>query len=169
MKDSPFLILLCLFLILSSCAKHAFFPWLLIENKNGDFGYVNQSGDTVIALGKYAFCYSDTFKTYGVVFHKKEGIVAIDRKEKILFKVFSYDNGPDYPSEGLFRIISDGNIGYANLNGDIVIEPKYSCAYPFNDGKAKVSLECTDVSSGEHLKWESKSWKYIDKGGNIIR
>ena len=51
-------------------------------------------------------------------------VVAIDRNERILFEAYLFDNGPDYTSEGLFRIIHDGKIGFANENGEVVIAPR---------------------------------------------
>ena len=67
-------------------------------------GYINLKGDTVIALGKYFYCYTDTLKKFAIVLKKGDGCIAIDRNENKLFEVFWYDNGPDYISEGLFRI-----------------------------------------------------------------
>ena len=42
--------------------------------------------------------------------------VIMDSKKKVLYEIFPYDNGPDYPSEGLFRIVQNGKIGYAHEN-----------------------------------------------------
>lgn len=40
-------------------------------------------------------------------------IRCIDHCGKFLFYVFPYDNGPDYPSDGLIRIVDEiGLIGY---------------------------------------------------------
>ena len=147
----------------------------LIKVFNGDFdeigvesGYVNISGDTIIALGKYFYCYTDTLKDFAIVLKKDGSCVAIDKNDRELFNVFWVDNGPDYIREGLFRIIKNGKIGYANTKGEIVIEPQYDCAFPFKKGKAKVSYSCRTIMSGEHKKWESLHWFYIDKKGRKI-
>ena len=155
-------------LALLSCSSKKIQSWILIEDDNGKYGYVNDEGDTVINPGKYSFCFSDTFLLMGIVYHDDKGMVAINREEEILFKVFPYDNGPDYPSEGLFRILEGKKIGYANLDGEIIIKPQFICAFPFENGKAKVSLDCVINQSGEHSNWSGGTWFYIDKEGNII-
>lgn len=138
------------------------------DEEETEFGYKTPEGDTVIPLGKYDMCFTDTFKTFAIVANKS-GFVAIDRNEKVLYQVFNYDNGPDYPSNGLFRIIENGKIGYADeATGKIVIKAQYPCAWPFENGKAQVSTTCTQTPEGEHTKWESDTWIYIDeKGGKV--
>ncbi len=128
-------------------------------------GYVNLIGDTVIPIGKYQYCYTDTLKNYAIVLKKGGGCIAIDKNENVLFEVFWYDNGPDYLAEGLFRIKKNGKIGYANKMGKIIIEPQFDCAFPFKNGKAKVSNKCNTIPDGEHLRWESDNWYFIDKNG----
>lgn len=155
-------------LFLLSCGSRSMGPLILVENKNGEQGYVNQQGDTVISAGKYQLCYSDTFNTIAFVHHTSKGLVAITRDEEVLFHVFPYDNGPDYPSEGLFRIIENDKIGYANMEGRVVIKPKYPCAYPFENGRAKVAYDCKSIQDGEHSRWESEEWFYIDKTGKVF-
>jgi len=90
------------------------------------YGYKNQLGDTVIKAGKYSFCFTDTFRTFAIVAIPENGFVAIDRKENILYEIFSVDNGTDYEKEGLFRMIRNKKIGYASaVTGKIVIQPKF--------------------------------------------
>ena len=84
---------------------------------------------------------------------------------------FQYDNGDDYVSEGLYRIVDrKGRIGYADETGKTVIRPRFAFGYPFEGGKAKVtdSGERKEVagSGSEHWYWESDDWYYIDKQGN---
>lgn len=93
--------------------------------------YVNQAGDTVIPFGKYYYCFTDTFRDFAMMIDHEKGCVGIDRDENILYKIHWYDNGPDYIVNGLFRIIKDGKFGFANRKGEIIIEPKYECAFPF--------------------------------------
>jgi hypothetical protein len=92
--------------------------------------------------------------------------VVVDEQKTVLYDVFLYDNGPDAPADGLYRIIKDGKIGYADATTNaIVIEPQYDCAYPFENGKAKVSTDCKTVKDGEYDVWESEAWQFIDKKG----
>lgn len=96
------------------------------------------------------------------------GFAAIDEKGNFLFEVFPYDNGPDYPSEGLIRIRENGMIGYANLEGNIVIQPRFECAYPFQNGVARFCEEGTLVREGEYDTWKEARWGTIDKAGKVI-
>jgi hypothetical protein len=132
------------------------------------YGYVNYRGDTVIPFHRYDICYTDTIRNFGIVYKFPYGYIGIDKAENYLFTVFPFDNGPDEPSEGLFRIMENGMIGYADLNGNIVIKPQFDCALPFEDGKAEVSNYCYNYFDGEHGYWESDNWFYIDKKGNKL-
>ena len=70
--------------------------------------------------------------------------------------------------EGLFRIVDkEGQVGFADTLGNVIIKPQFKFAYPFKDCKAKVTLkgERKDVpeSDGEKYYWESDEWFYIDR------
>lgn len=94
--------------------------------------------------------------------------IIIDRKKTALYDVFLYDNGPDYESDGLIRVVKNGKIGYADAKTYvIVIEPQFDCAFPFEGGKARVSNQCKTVKDGEHSVWESNAWQYVDKQGKF--
>lgn len=85
------------------------------------------------------------------------------------YAVYQYDNGDDYFSEGLQRIVDkDGKIGFRDSIGKIVIPPRYAFAFPFNEGYAKVTdsghSEAVD-KRGEYHQWISDTWYYIDKAG----
>lgn len=132
-------------------------------------GYANQQGEIVIPLGKYVHCFTDTFRTYAIVTKPTSGFTAIDRQENTLYEVFPFDNGPDEPSCGLFRIIMNHKIGYADsATGKIVIPPQFDCAWPFENGVAEVSNDCKTQSQDEHSIWLSDHWFYIDKTGKSI-
>ncbi len=137
-------------------------------------GYVNQNGDTIIPTGKYSLCYTDTIVHYGVVLEKTKGKptpIGIDLNGDKLYEIHWIDNGPDVPSEGLFRIIKDGKTGYADeITGEIIIEPRYQCAGSFEEGKAKVALEChLHTHPGDEFStMESDQWIFIDKNGEIV-
>jgi len=138
------------------------------DSISGESGYINQQGDTVVPLGKYQQCFTDSFSKLALVAREGKGIVGIDREENILFEVYPFDNGPDYPSDGLFRIIENGKIGFANLEGEIIIPPKYDCAYPFKDGHSRVGFNCSVDSSSEHRSWTGGEWQTINKKGEQI-
>ena len=94
--------------------------------------------------------------------------VIMGSKKTILYEVFIYGNGPDYAADGLIRVVKNGKIGYADAKTyAIVIEPQFDCAYPFENGKAKVSNQCQIVKDGEYSVWKSDTWQYVDKNGNF--
>ena len=133
--------------------------------------YLNQNGDTVIPLGKYSHCWTDTVKYFGIVYDSeatKGTVVAIDQKQNFLFEVYLFDNTPDILQEGLFRVKRNGKIGFANKYGQVVIPCQFQCAYPFENGKAKVTYNCTKSIPDEHKPPQSDSWFFIDKIGNKI-
>jgi hypothetical protein len=152
--------------------------WCQVPQKNlhriedtttGKYGYVNAMGDTVIPLGKYDMCFTEQFDQFAIVLVKGKGLIGIDRDENILFNVYIMDNGPDYPSDGLFRIVQYGKIGYANLKGQIVIAAKYDCAYPFKNGKAEVGIGCQTKADGEYHYWVGGHWYTINKRGKVLK
>lgn len=86
------------------------------------------------------------------------------------YDVFQCDNGNDYGSEGLYRIVDKrGRIGYADESGRTVIKPRFAFGFPFENGKAKVTdkgeMKEVPGSDGECHYWESDEWYYIDKKG----
>ncbi len=129
------------------------------------FSMVDKNGDTIIPLEKYHSVYTNTITYFGV-FNNSGKLLGIDRNGNVLFEVFYYDNGPDYLREGLFRVMRNGKIGYANNQGEVVIPCQFDCAWPFEGGKAKVSMNCQKIKDYEHSRWESDDWYFIDKSGN---
>ena len=92
----------------------------------------------------------------------------LDGQKTALYEVFMYDNGPDYEAEGLIRVVKNGKIGYADAKTYLlIIEPQFDCAFPFENGKARVSNQCKTVKDGEYSVWESDAWKYVDKKGKF--
>ena len=141
------------------------------DSVTGKHGYKNQSGDIIITPGKYSFCFTDTFRTFAIVEKPDFGFVAIDRHENVLYEVFPFDNGPDYASDGLFRITKNNKIGYADeVTGKVVIKPQFGCAFPFENGVAKVGMNCTTYADdAEHHTWTTNKWLYIDKKGRRVK
>ena len=110
---------------------------------------------------------NDMLSEYSMV--NEDGFFLIDRSGTKIYEIYPFDNGPDYVSEGLQRIIKDGKIGYGDpILGKVIIQPIYSCAYPFENGRAKVSIDCTTITDCEHSIWDSKEWMYIDKNGKNV-
>ena len=165
------IVILLFFLQIASAQKSVSDNYLIsfFDSAKNAYGYKNVIGAVVIESGKYKMCFTDTFRTYAIVLKEGDGFVAIDRQQSVLYQVFPFDNGPDYYAEGLFRIVLNGKIGYADsATGKVVIKPQFKCAYPFEHGVAKVSINCNNTSMGEYHYWVSKNWNYIDKKGNKI-
>lgn len=79
-------------------------------------------------------------------------------------EVYKIDNGPDYVSDGLFRIVGkNSKIGFADTCGAIVIPPVFSYATPFHNGEAKVSFGGKNEKQGEYQSWKSNLWFLIKK------
>ncbi len=136
-------------------------------------GYVNSKGDTVIPVGRYVLCFSEKITTFGIVMTETDSgfeWIGINRDGKRLYEVYPYDNGPDYMADGLFRILRNGKIGYADSSGRVVIKPRYACAEPFGNGRARVAFQCNrrDADGDGHVTVDGADWFYIDRGGNRI-
>lgn len=133
-------------------------------------GYVNEKNEVVIPVGKYLRLYSTEFDRIAFVSIKgKPGIYAINRAEQILFKVHCVDNRPDVVSEGLFRIIRNGKIGFADMTGKVVIEPQFQFAFPFQRGGIAIFNEGgTLVREGEYTRYQGGKWGVINKDGKVV-
>ena len=127
------------------------------EDVDATLGYVDSSGKVVIPAGKYPYIFTAEFDKIAFVLLKdRKGVYAIDRNEKILFQVCSYEIGPDIVSNGLFRIIENGKIGCANMNGEIVIKPRFQFVYPFQE-------------NGFAIFCENGTWSMLDKYIPVIK
>ncbi len=166
------LLLTCLIAIgLDSCRPKTLPARLILKRDSVTslYAYYDDNGHKI--LGDYYAAYTDTITEYGIV--ADPDFVLIDKTGKHIFKIFTFDNGPDYTSEGIYRIVDDGKIGYVDsLTSKVIIRPKFDCAYPFENGKAKVSLKGKKVKAfpeDEHWTWESDEWFYVDKTGKIVK
>ena len=138
--------------------------------------YVDTRGDTVIPRGEVLYCGANTIRTWGFVILRDEQrkgphdrCIAIDRRGHKLFNAYWFDNGPDLPQEGLFRIRDDrGRIGYADTAGRVVITPRFEAAFPFEHGRARVALQAEELPDGEHTRWEANNWLTIDRRGRVV-
>ncbi|MCK0527639.1 WG repeat-containing protein [Anaerobiospirillum sp. NML120449] len=98
--------------------------------------------------------------------------VAAERRAQSV-SPFIFDNGPDYLSEGMYRVVDEhGRMGFANARHQVVIAPQFSFALPFEHGQAKVTLKgkarCDSVGC-EHWYWDSDDWFCIDVRGSEVK
>ena len=97
--------------------------------------YKNSLGKTIVRSKKYTIAFSDSISSIGFVGTRKGKVVCIINHGKELFEVYNVDNGPDYVSDGLFRIVGkDDKVGFADTCGAVVIPPVFSYANPFLNG-----------------------------------
>jgi hypothetical protein len=180
MKDFPLLfIIFVITSILLACQSKPVSSKLLLktsgklilkrDSTTSLYAYYNGKGEKV--LGDFYAAYTDTITTYGIV--ADPNFVLIDRNGKHIYNIYPFDNGPDYTSEGTYRVIKDDKIGYVDsATSKLIIKPQFGCAFPFENGKAKVSYHCEEVSAhvgNEHKTWQSDDWFYIDKTGKVIK
>lgn len=111
-----------------------------------------------------------TWSRYGIAhIITPDGWVAIDRKRRVKYRPFLYDNGPDYYVEGLMRFIEGDKIGFVNEAGKKVIRAQFDFVYPFEKGKARFCQSCLFIDSGEHSMPDTNTgvWGTVDKKGRI--
>ncbi len=157
----PKSLLFFILLLLAAANAEAQTLWSFHDTTTNLYGFKDKAGLVVIPA-QYAMAFSEKLQHYAAVATDKY-IIAINAEGRELYRIVNFDNGPDYASEGLFRIVGkDHKIGFANAKtGAIVIEPKYVRALPFEKGRAMVSDE-----EGESLK--DGNWYYINKKGKRL-
>jgi hypothetical protein len=168
-----FNLLLLLLSLLVACQPTALTtaPLHLVRRPaDGAYAYVAASGDTVIPFGRYPVCATAHFGRLALVVKPGVGWVGINRQEQVLFKAFIFDNGPDYPAEGVMRIVGPtGLLGYADTaTGRVVLPPRYEAALPFDSGRARVGRRCQKKTEGEHWWWNCAEWTYINHQGQPL-
>ena len=160
------IVIFLLAVVLSASCKEAD-NRLFVAERNGLYGYVNAKGDTIVSC-TFPFVYTDTISCIGFVADSAGAIKCFNNEGDFLFKVFNYDNGPDYPADGLFRIVDDNAlVGFADTLGNVVISPRFKFAYPFKEGRAMVTDTGVLVVDSEgvdrHTTWLSDKWYFISK------
>lgn len=134
-------------------------------------GFVDANGKVIIPAGRYTDIFTTEFdKIAFVIIKGKKGVYAIDRNEKVLFQVYNYEFFPDKVANGLFRIIENEKIGFANMNGQIIIRPTFNFIFPFQENGLAIFCEkgaWTKVHK-EYTKFSGGKWGAINKKGEII-
>ena len=93
----------------------------------------------------------------------------IDRDGKPILQPFIYDNGPDYYQEGLARFVANGKMGFHDKALHIVIPARYDHAFPFQNGKALVGMDCSYSRLDEHTTVSCKHWDEIALPAPVAR
>ena len=129
-----------------------------IEDEHGQYvyGYLNKRGKEVIPL---LYVSTSEFKDGKAIVKTKEGTFQlIDLTGKVL-KSFPYAFVGNY-GQGLlsFKKTEDGKFGFIDEEGRIVIEPRFTDAEPFIEGRAIVAL-----SEGNEARYG-----LIDQKGHFV-
>lgn len=173
MKTNIIITILLVFISINIFAQDnkLYIYWPDFDKDETICGYVDSNGEIVIPAGKYADIFTAEFDKIAFVLLKdKKGVYAIDRSEKILFQICSFEFGPDIISNGLFRIIENGKIGFANMNGEIVIKPNWEFIFPFQENGLAIFCEKGNWIwiDKEHRKFSGGKWGAMDTKGNIV-
>lgn len=111
----------------------------------------------------------DSYYQYCLKNIPHQGLFVIDKQGNKVYQPYYFDNWPDEAKDGVYRIRQGNRIGFADeKTGNIVIEAKYDCAYPFENGKANVGTGCQLETDGEHSWWVGGDWVSIDTHGHVI-
>lgn len=142
---------------------------ILFEDKESELvGFKHKTSGEVILPATYNFSYG---------FDASSGLAAVVEGGKwsyinvtgaTVYKPYIYDNGPDYPSDGLSRIIDEQDkVGYIDAKGAMVISPQFDWASPFEEGVAQFCEGCKEESihNGEHTRMVGGKWGTITKDG----
>ncbi|EMK01399.1 MULTISPECIES: WG repeat-containing protein [unclassified Leptospira] len=161
-KFLPFVILAFLPLLVFCSKKNQ----LTAFEENDVYGYKDQNGKVQISP-QYSIAYD--FNENGIGFSfSKDGWVCIDPQNKVLLKVFPFDNGPDYFSEGLARFVEGSKFGFFDASCKKVISANYDFAFPILHGFSLVCNGCGSESDGEHSTIHGGKYGLIDKTGKVI-
>ena len=138
-----------------------------IRFNEGDlWGYGDSKGKVIIEPD-YFLAYEFTRNGIAAV-ADSTGWVYIDTSGKMLIRPFIFDNAPDMFQEGFARFVENGQFGYFNEYGKVVITAQFDFAAPFNEGLAAFCKDCKREYSGEHWFMQGGKWGYIDREGKIV-
>jgi hypothetical protein len=162
-RTTAILIAIALVLPLHSAAQSTH---LLLLEENGRWGYKTAQGKVVI---EPRFAVAKAFSPEGIAaVVDGEGWAYIDRSGRIVIRPFVFDNGPDYFAEDLARFTVDGKFGFFDKRGRAVIQPRFSFAKSFSEGRAAVCDGCRDVAEGEHRRVQGGRWGFINRAGDLV-
>jgi hypothetical protein len=184
---------LTLFLLLTVSVTYGQKKFKVVVKETGGwqelFSLVDEKGKLIRKLDpdKYFMCFNPDEYVYFAIFGLRAGFddgpgwTAINADEKVLFNVFNASFGepsPDYLVENKIRIVDNRNlIGYADLKGQVIINPQFEFATTFHKGKAIVGENCKRESLNEHANETDcnhspiicERYGYINEKGSMIK
>jgi hypothetical protein len=130
-------------------------------------GFKSHRGKIIIPA-TYKKTSSDRLCSFVLVSTYSGKTFAIDKAGTILWEPFWYDRKPDAEKEGLFRVISNDLVGFANKSGKMVIHPSFVSASYFSEGLAAVNVGGKVTRNGEYDVVEGGLWGYINRIGQLV-
>lgn len=141
----------------------------LLMFEDGDLvGFKHSESGKIILPAQYQFSYGFEASSGLAAVVDKDGWYYINVTGARVYKPYIYDNGPDYPSDGLSRIVDEhGHVGYIDDKGELIISPQFDWASPFEDGVAQFCEGCKEeaVHDDEHTVMVGGRWGTITKDG----
>lgn len=135
------------------------------EAGDGRFGYRDASGREILPARYHA---AMEFAPTGVAFVvDDEGWACIDVTGSVRLRPFVFDNGPDYPSEGVFRYVEGDRMGFADDACRPTITAAWAFAGPFAEQRAPVCRGCAPAH-GEHAMPNGGKWGFVDPSGREV-
>ena len=144
------------------CALAALVPF----QKDGKWGYRDNAGKVVIAP-RYETALEFSPEGIAAVVDEKSWAY-IDTAGRIVVRPLVVDNGPDYFREGVARFRRDGKVGFFDRRGKVLIQPGFTYAAPFFEGRAAVCEGCTEIEEAEHRSARGGKWGFIDRSGKPV-
>jgi len=134
--------------------------------KDGLWGYRDAGGKSVIPP---RYQVAREFSPEGIAaVVDDQGWAYIGTAGQLVIRPLVFDNGPDYFQEGLARFTRAGKVGFFDRRGKVAIEPQYTWAMPFSEGRAAVCEGCTERQEGEHRSVQGGRWGFIDRRGRLV-
>jgi hypothetical protein len=120
-------------------------------------GFITSKGEIFPPIYRTAYGYSEGVATVSI---EKDKFGVIDKKGKWLITPEYYWLSDFKNGLAVFQKNKDGKSGYLNLEGKIMIEPKYAEAQPFSEGRAMVCPE--------YANYDDSTCGFIDETGTPI-
>ena len=124
---------------------------LAVVEKDGKYGYINESGETVIP-SQYDYAKSFYDDTTAVVIDGKWGFIDLSG-EMVVPCQFDYDYVKDF-CDGLAAVEKDGKWGFIDFSGDLVIPCQFNHVQSFQEGLAAVEKD--------------GKWGFINSSGELV-
>ena len=152
-------------------------------------GYKNRKG-TIVIPPQYSATFG-AFNIFGTALVRVPNVphalsfYSIDKKGRLLFRYYSFDNGPDTYCAGFSRYVSkNGKMGFVNVKGKIAIPAVFDfaesfgynipatfackggfevCNLEFEKGLQHKSYECCHDKT-----WKGGIWYLIDQKGKVL-